>query len=449
MTSITRSYPDPAARHRAAAWPAVPAWVGPLYVSAFTLACFLPYPALSIGSSNGLQISQAMTLLAVPVLAARAPGRPLVALVALLTPVFASALFNTMRTSTPEPEVLLKEAVSLSLALVVLWPGGWLARRDRFRAAMGLAAVAIVGHALLGLYQVYAFSHEEFPLLWLYRNPSFKEMESWSDLYARYIKRPCGLFPEPSAMASALGPWLAVLTGRLAGSATGMPARDGTRWLTFAAVAAGTGLLVLSRSGAVLAVMLGAFVTLAGRPWPFADRRQQWLFWGGAALAAPLVLAGLAVYQFSSGLDQRIESSWGLRSKSIVEALTANREPVDLLTGVGAGQSPTIIRRAMNGVPRPKDQDDMAVFSLAACYYMENGLIGAAALLGVLVAAVRAVYRSSARALGAGGLIAWIVAVTVTTSYMALPSVWLFLAAALSWDSIFPRNPRAEVPSND
>lgn len=434
MTSIARSYPDPlgAGRIVAHAGPARPAAA---FVGAFALACFAPYPALSIGSSNGLQLSQALTLAAVPVLVRRVPGRPLLALIALLAPAFVSAALNATRGSTPEPDVLLKEATSLTLALMVLWPASWLSGPAHFRRALLAAAVGITAHAVIGLYQVYAFRNDVFPLLWLYRNPSFKDMYSWSDIYAMYIKRPCGLFPEPSAMASALGPWLVLLAGQLAGGLPGMRVTGRRRGLAIWAVAGGLVLLVLSRSGSSVAVLLGVVVAVLGGTGRAVRGART-----AAALAGVvgLFVMALLVFQFSDGFSERVESSWGFRAQSIVTALTASTGATDLIIGVGPGQSTPIVRRALSGMPRPKDQDDLAVFSLAASYYMENGLLGALALLGVLGAAVLAIGRSSARAAGLGALFAWLVGVTVTTSYLALSPVWLFLGAALVWDQVFP-----------
>ena len=442
MTSIAPPYPDRSA-------PAAPRDAAPVgagrrpsrgFVGLFVLSCFAPYPALAIGTSNGLQLSQALALASVPALVAGRPGRTFLAFVALLTPIVTAAFVATLRPATPEPAVLLKEAVALGLALVPLWPACWLADRRRFRDALVLAAVAVLAHSLLGAYQVYSFGHDEFPLLWLYRNPSFKDMAEWAPVYALYIKRPCGLFPEPSAMAASLGPWLVLLCGWLAGSAPGMPAGRRARRLTAAAVAGGFLLLAASRSGSALAVMAGVLVALTGRE--RAPGRGRWLALG-AVVAATAGVVGFLLVQLGSSLEQRVESSWGMRSQSIVVALTANTTPLEMVFGVGPGQSTPIVRVLMNGVPRPKDQDDMAVWSLPATYYMEHGMVGAVVLLTILGAAVRAILRSSAAPLGLGALGSWLVGVGVTTSYMALPPVWLFLGMALSWDRVFPRGVRA------
>src|SRR5262249_46320961 len=148
-----------------------------------------PYPALSIGGSNGLQLSQALALAGVPLLCGLAPGRPFRALVLILAPIYLSALVNATLDRVPVADLLLKESIALTLALVVLWPSGWVMRRERLGDVLVAACAALVVHAMVGLYQVYSFSNDEFPLLFLYRNPSFKSMQEWAPVYARYVKR--------------------------------------------------------------------------------------------------------------------------------------------------------------------------------------------------------------------------------------------------------------------
>ena len=62
----------------------------------FAASCFFPYPALAIGGNNGLQLSQALALLGVPLLLVRPPGRPFGALLIVLTPLYLSMMINVM-----------------------------------------------------------------------------------------------------------------------------------------------------------------------------------------------------------------------------------------------------------------------------------------------------------------------------------------------------------------
>ena len=97
----------------------------------------------------------------------------------LLGPVFVSMFLNHMFADVPLPDVLVKEPIGLALAVLVIWPADWLADRDLFREVLAAAGAAIVLHSLIGLLQLYSFSKDEFPLLFLYVNPSFMSMQEW------------------------------------------------------------------------------------------------------------------------------------------------------------------------------------------------------------------------------------------------------------------------------
>jgi hypothetical protein len=414
----------------------------------FACSCFFPYPAVALGGSNGLQLSQALAVAGAPLLCLRAPGRPFVALLLIMAPVYLSALANSMLGSVPSADLLPKESVSLTLALVVLWPAEWVMRRELLRAVLAAACAAIVAHALVGLYQVYGFSRDEFPLLFLYRNPSFKSMETWSRIYALYIKRPCGLFPEPSAMAASLGPWLVLLAGLVLDPRQGRVLGRRGRWVAAAAGAAGFSLVALSRSGSVFAIAAAVLALCAGRvPDWFRSFGLGALLTAGAVVIVVAAVAGYVALSLSEGFRDRVDSSWGLRGLSIQAGLTANTDPASLAVGVGPGQSTPVVRRRLAWVPLPEDQDELAVFSLTVCYYMETGLVGCLALLAVLTMAVRAITRSAAVLLGLCALGAWLVGVGATTSYMPLSAIWLFLGAMLCWDRLFPRGRAEGLPS--
>jgi hypothetical protein len=407
----------------------------------FACSCFFPYPALAIGGSNGLQLSQALALAGVPLLCATETGWPFRALVLVLTPIYLSALVNTMLDRIPAVDFLPKESAALTLALLALWPAGWFMRRELMGDVLMAACAAIVVHALIGLYQVRSFAHDEFPLLFLYRNPSFKSMELWSRIYAVYIKRPCGLFPEPSAMAASLGAWLVLLAGLLIDPrhAATLGWRGGPA--AAFALAGGLALVGLSRSGSTFAI-LASILAVGVAKLVSGPRRigAGKLVMTGLVLLASVAIAVVAATRLMDhGLSDRMSSSWGFRGLSIVAGLTSNTDPISLIFGVGPGQSTPIIRQQLAGVPLPPDQDDLAIFSLAVCYYMEMGLVGALALLVVLAMVLRAIVRSSARLLGLSALGTWLVGVGATTSYMPLSAIWLFLGAMLRWDRLFPR----------
>lgn len=406
----------------------------------FAGICFFPYPALSLGANTGLQLSQILALASIPLLLLRPPGRPFRAFLILVTPVYLSVFVNMMIGEVPSVIVLLKEAISLSLAMLVLWPTEWVTQRPLVREVLTAASLAILCHFVIGMIQVYSFTKDEFPLLFLYKNPSFRSLQEWSPIYARYIKRPCGVFPEPSAMAASLGPWLVLLTGLLLDPA--LARRTGWKSGNAAfAVAGGFLLIALSRSGCTFAIMAAVLALCAAR-----FKSQIASFGIGKLMTMGVVLAAVggvltyALSVLSQGYEDRVASSWGVRGASIKAGLTSNTEFTNLLFGVGPGQSPPIISTALASLPLPPDEGALAIFSLTVCYYMEIGILGAFAMLAVLLMTLSSIARSSARLLGLCTLGTWIVGVGATTSYMALSPIWLCLGTLLSWDVLFPRD---------
>jgi hypothetical protein len=208
--------------------------------------------------------------------------------------------------------------------------------------------------------------------------------------------------------------------------------------ISAAALSGGFLLAALSRSGSTFAIMGGVLAACVAkmRGGSRSTGIGKVLTTVSVLLAVTLVV-GYAAFRLSQGFRDRMESSWGLRGISIQAGLTSNTDLVSLAIGVGPGQSTPIIRRRLAGVPLPEDQDELAIFSLTVCYYMETGLVGSLALLGVIAMVLRAITRSSAVLLGLGALGTWLVGVGATTSYMPLSAIWLFLGAMLCWDRLF------------
>jgi hypothetical protein len=262
-------------------------------------------------------------------------------------------------------------------------------------------------------------------------------------------KRPFGLFPEPSAMAASLGPWLVLLAGLLLEPGLGGGLGFHKKWRVRAAVVGGSLLIFASRSGYTGIYFICMFILLLN-----AIRKSGLMYDVPKMIAIILLftaffLAGAyAIYHFTADLDNKVDSSWGFRSASIRMALTSNTDAVNLIIGFGPGQSSLFLERHWTGPTLMDEFGCMAVMSLAARYYMEMGVLGALALAAVLIMVLRAVLRSAALSLGLMALLAWLVAVALTTSYMSLSAIWLFLGAMLSWNRLFPLYPRTSKESN-
>lgn len=411
------------------------------FLLAFAFLAFFPYPALSIGNNTGLQASEILALATLPLLLINVPSRAFYAYVFLIGPRLLSAFVALIQGESPEPAVIPKELLSTVIALGILLPSAWVIRRDLMPRVLMLAALAILFHVTIGLIQLYSYTKEQFPLLYLYKNPSFKPMAEWADIHAIYIKRPFGLFPEPSAMSASIGPWMVLFGGLLTDPEQSKRLRLGPRVLRLLGISllGGFGLFALSRSGLVPIVLGAVMVLVAQRAYVLRRSLSPRMIAAGLLLVtAALGAIAYVVLGIQSGLDARIESSWGLRSMSIVAALTANQQPVPFLFGVGPGQSTETIRKMLAHVPLPPNTEDLTVWSVSVGLYMESGILGALGMLAILLMILRAIVHSSSRLLGLVALAVWFAGVTVTTSYTHLPPIWLFLGLLLEWDRVFP-----------
>ena len=82
---------------------------------ALRIRLLLSVPALAIGGNNGLQVSQAAALAAIPFLVARPPGRSFGRSFVAGFRVRLDVL-NRMLADAPLPDVLVKESIAITLA---------------------------------------------------------------------------------------------------------------------------------------------------------------------------------------------------------------------------------------------------------------------------------------------------------------------------------------------
>lgn len=406
----------------------------------FVVCYFLPYPALAIGANTGLEASELLAVALLPfILLIGLPSRHLTVLLLLVIPGALSAAIAVVSGDAESSIVAVRALFFGALQTLVLLPAGWVARRINLATLLAAVSLALIGHAMVGAYQVYAFSHGWFPLARLYRNPTYASMADVSDVYVQYVKRPFGLFPEPSAMAAAIGPWVVVMTGLLLYPA--LPRRRLTRRLRLLmtiAVAASLVLIVWSQTG--FTVPLIVILVVVSLPWIRRTLSEYFLIRRVLTIAIVLIVAvfvaELTVARLGKRLNTPASNVWGDRKTSIEVGLTIPvSSPTALLVGVGPGQS-TLRLQQSHGLG--------TIWSVTIRNVAETGLIGLITLLGAFGLLLRVIWRSSARWLGLCALITLAIAVTLVTSY-GLAAIWLFIAVLLIWDHIFP--PRPASPS--
>ncbi len=419
-------------------------------VFSFVFICFFPNPALPIGSSTGLQAGQVLAMLSVFVFLVLGwlPRRHALALLLLIFPVFLAGFLAILAGRALDDEAAVNNMIATSLVTIVLIPAGGMMRKRYMVPLLSGAALAILGNAFVGVYQAYWFSQDVFPMGELYQNPSFNSLISETpETWALYVKRPFGLFPEPSAMAASTGPWLVLIFGLLLYPNLRPWARPGTRALFALAIVGGVGLMLMSKSGYTVFLLTGFLLVSL----PMIRENVLRLHRpGNLLIVVALVLVGAALTVLSVAyLNTRVESelqggsSWPLRFASILLGLKyLGTSLPDLFFGAGPGQSSLVLQSSgVAGSSLGGDTGIAAVWSVAVTYIQETGLVGVAALATVLGVVLRAVARSAIPLVGLGCLAAWLGGVVFTTSYLALLPVWIFLALLLGWDYLFDRGP--------
>ena len=411
----------------------------------FALICFFPNPGLPVGTNTGLQAAQIVALLSVPVvLILGLPKRQTLSVLLLILPVLLSGFLVVVTDRAVSNEVAFNSIAAMVLVLVVLLPAGKIVRGRYTVPLLCGVAWAIVLNAVVGLYQAYRFAQDEAPLVGLYQNPSFTNfIDNDPELYALYVKRPFGLFPEPSAMAASIGPWLILIAGLLLYPKLRQGMTRGTLAQLLLAAVCGVGLILMSRSGFAIWLLAGLVLVML----PYLKDRVLRLYRPGSLIVLmTLVLVGATIVALyftllGSRLDIQENSSWSARLASLVWALTYLGTGLsNMLYGVGPGQS-NLILLSSGPFNLPGASSGglavTAVWSLVVTYILETGLLGALALALVLIMILLAIVRSSARLVGFSCLAVWLAGVVFTTSYLSLLPIWLFLAVLLGWNRLF------------
>lgn len=427
-----------ATRGTSVVWDAVPAATrrGDA-VMAVLVAFFIamPYPGLMIGSNTGLTLGHVLSFLAlVLAYARRSRVVPLVswitglAVFPVLLPVIAS----------DSPVGNLNAAVAFSIHLFALGATIYLFPRAPAAFLGGLIA-AIAVHALVGFLQVSGFDRGEIVGEALLVNPSFANVEVTRDAYVQYIRRPFGLFPEPSAAAASLGPWVVLLlagaTGHVLPALGRLQAR--ARCVCAAAAAAALWLIIAGESGGLISAGLGA--TLLFLASAFNRLRRGGLLtalivpaaiFAGLYFALEFILASRGVQSLA------LNASWQDRLNSIVagQEVLSDRPILDLLFGIGLADSQVAVM-IVSGAG--------GIHSASVSYLLGSGVLGALVVCLAMVWCIKPWQLDWVRV--AFGVALW-ASLTAVTGYYGLLLLWGALGLALVW----PRRPEgAPLPRTD
>lgn len=407
---------------------------------------FMPYPAIPIGRNSALQAGNILTLLMVlPSLALAWRRRPFLFYPMLLLPLVLSAL-KVALVGDGTVELCLKATPLWALSLLTMVAVQLYAPRYGLHLMLGIAMAAVI-HVAVGMWQLHGFSTGQLPLTELYINPSFLTVQDRAKIIARYIQRPFGLFPEPSAMSSCLAPWVLLWLANVSGLVRfNRETKTWHRALFAVAALGGLLLIVLSRSGHAVFVVAGAAVLFL--VW-LKNSSSSARTYAVLVLVAGVALPALVWLTFTAMQERAKDAvvgndSWADRATSLVLGfqLLVRRGGGSLVFGLGSGQTADMLWN-LTGLE--------AVWSVLLTYVYETGLVGAMVVSWIgwhLFGHWRATRAKMVYAMVAG---VWLVGITITTSYQQLLPLWVFLGWLTVWPQVCDGpgqpKPRAAVSS--
>ncbi len=432
IASLKQSLPISLARARVPALRMVASMPGRAALLTLGLGffCIMPYASLPVGGNSAIQIGNLFTIvMAMFLLVIAWRGKPFWIYPLLLLPLYLSTLCVGV-VGEANLELCFKSTVVWTLSLLTIVVAQHFAVRHPVELLSGLAAATLI-HAAIGIWQWFVFPSGVIPLLWIYINPSFYSVQIHADALSRYAMRPFGLFPEPSAMASSLAPWILFWTAYLLGL---VPLRvQPARWqraLFAAAASAGIFLIIISQSGhsAVTLLAVGVFVLA----WFVRSRATLGTY---LAIVFGSVAGSAALWLAANSLSRRIgrktlgNSSWEDRSNSLILGFTEafGSDPLTALFGLGPG---------LSAVALYKVSEFVAVWSVLLTYLYETGIIGFVAVSGIAFYLLRTWKASRFNMAFAAIFLVWLVGITITTSYDQLLSLWVTLGWLTIWPAI-------------
>jgi hypothetical protein len=374
---------------------------------------FFPYPAVvQLGNTFGVQISNLIApiiiLLALPmVLAARSTR----AYVVLVIPMLVSLAALAYLSGRGDTGVAIRTTASAMIGLLILPAVGALMRQARIQWLVTPVSLAICIHALVGVWQYLVFPGGVFPLRAIFQNASFANLQTITTSYALYVTRPFGLFPEPSAMAAAVGPWVLFLLWY------GLrPSVQGRKKALFGC-SAGTVLILLSQSIYAVFLLPGGFLILLFHRRTSTRKTSvlEVLAWALAAVGAvmfPILSAGRIDFNTNHSTQGRLTSLMEGISQAFNSSLT-------VLVGVGPGQSGNAVAAQAGGVT--------AIYSVVVMVFAEGGLIALIAMIYV----GRMCLAGRRHGYAYVFMFAWVAGIAFSTSYISLCSIWVFLGMML------------------
>ena len=382
---------------------------GSLWVWLLVGLTFLPYFAIPVGENTNVPISSIVALLIAP--KSLAMPRLFVGIQSLLMGAPLVAAFA----------VLLASGESANIAPLVTWvlyamPFSAMAviAFGNPRALVAPLRVFLVFSASFALVQKFLFIDKgTLPFISYYRMPGYASVESNLPTILTYIKRPFGLFPEPSFLAGSLA--LATLSLIAVVYAVG----EGVRRLDVYICLLSILVIYLSKSGSAIPTCVLILVALY---WPRTAGLRR--------LTVICIASATGLFVGASILLERNSVnnwSWADRATSLVGAFRFMfADPIRMLVGVGRGESAALFQSGdipLSGLAYSHVLSD--IYSVTGRVIFENGVVfGGSAMVALCVFIFLGSRELAGRVVAWSFLAGWLVVGTITTSYDSAAWIW-------------------------
>lgn len=402
-----------------------------ILAAVFGFVAFMPYPSIAVGQRTALQMGNVLTLVIIAMaLTASWKNKPYFLLPLLMVPACLSILKAAIA-QDGDTDLCFKSLAVISLSVAAMLATQYLLPRHAMSLMMGIAWATIL-HTAVGIWQIFAFARGEFPLLFLYVNPSFLSINENVETIVRYIQRPFGLFPEPSAMSSSLAPWVLFWMAELFGLIRLRHPPTRTQRVVFFVAAVGSlTVIILSRSGHAMITL--AVAALFAAIWMVRSRatfRSFLAILGVCGIALPLLVFVL-VQSLSVRMHgvTEMDQSWQDRGNSLWVGLSVFLAggPATFIFGIGMGLLAPLMKRTTEYI---------TCWSILLTYLYQTGMVGFLVLLGIGRYLLKIWRKAGHSVVFISILVVWLMGITVTTSYEHLLPLWVALGWLTMWPSI-------------
>ncbi|WP_454699210.1 hypothetical protein [Arthrobacter humicola] len=405
-----------------------------LAISFFVLS-FVPYVAIPLGNSTNISFAAVIaTILIVRLI--RRPMFLVLIILLCICPLLATLLRLLFQSSQVNVN-----AYFTSFFIILTFFGAASATDVLRERSVAVISFCISASAIIAILQKYLYLDKGVvPWIEIYNVPGYASVAQNAQTIALYIKRPFGLFPEPSFLA-----------GTLALAASGMLVlmahyRLQPRASIILSLVLATFTIFISDSGSgVICIAILAMAILI----PYVRRYRIVILLMPVALATAIWL-GLSI---AASRQDGMNTSWNDRFASIIGgARLWTSDPLTFLLGVGRGMVPTRFGEddfAFAGMTVYSNIPD--IYSVLGRIVLENGILFG--LPFIIWMAVLILRLGGQRAILIGVLftVLWAVVAGLTISYETAAWIWILpgicLAFSLSNRSIDTR--RSDVRFED